>query len=245
MPQKQSAEPTHAHVAVTPYMTAITGGLNAATLDFPVRVIADADIIENGELNPGLKNKVTATEWNFVRGLNLLVRAEEVNDSKTAEEAYNLLSPVLFGRTTSEQASQAVKIEIGLMSMKGNIGLDLEMLISHALSDLRVVGLRHWTLTTAATDRRSLRERRAIGLYCPDYKTAIAAKMILGNIRVCFRCKRAFIAKRPKQNCCSAECREAHRVARWRARKKKELELQKAVKVRSRKTQTHNTRRLR
>lgn len=60
------------------------------------------------------------------------------------------------------------------------------------------------------------------GIYCPDYKTAITVKVILDtDFRVCPRCHSPFVAKRPKQQCCSIECREAHRVARWREKQRR------------------------
>ncbi len=59
------------------------------------------------------------------------------------------------------------------------------------------------------------------GLHCPDTKTAAAARWLLDpDIRICTHCQRIFIAKRPKQTAHSVECREAHRVARWHARRR-------------------------
>src|SRR5262249_44351545 len=96
--------------------------------------------------------------------------------------------------------------------------------ISYALAGARLVCWQHWKLATAETDKRPRYLKRAMGIYCPDYKTAVSAKMILGSVRICFRCHRPFIAERPKHNCCSGEGRDAHRLARWRARKKSEME---------------------
>jgi hypothetical protein len=60
-------------------------------------------------------------------------------------------------------------------------------------------------------------------LRCPDQKSAVAARWLLSSdVRVCTHCPNIFLAKRPKQTACSIACREAHRVARWHARKKKE-----------------------
>jgi len=59
------------------------------------------------------------------------------------------------------------------------------------------------------------------GLYCPDTQTAAAARWLLGrSLRVCTHCQTVFLAKRPKQTAHSVKCREAHRVARWHARRK-------------------------
>jgi len=59
------------------------------------------------------------------------------------------------------------------------------------------------------------------GLYCPDIKTAVAARWLLDrNLRICTHCQKIFLAKRQKQTAQSVECREAHRSLRWWARKK-------------------------
>jgi hypothetical protein len=60
------------------------------------------------------------------------------------------------------------------------------------------------------------------GIFCPDLETAVAVYVILdGLIRVCPHCGTTFVAQRPKHFCCTVRCREAHRVARHRARKAK------------------------
>jgi hypothetical protein len=243
---QQPAPPGVAPAYVSPDIIEMAGGLSTEMRSFPVRVIADADVIKNGVLNPEWKKKLPASGWDFICGLNLLFRAEEVGDSKVAKDAYEQLSPLLFGRPKTASKSELINLVISMFSMKKNVGSDLEVLISLALSNIRLVCWRHWKLATATTDKRPARAKRAIGLYCPDPMAAIAAKMILGNIRVCVRCHRAFIAQRAKQNCCRVECREAYRLARWRARKKAESQQkEKAGRIRTPKTRTHNTRRLR
>jgi hypothetical protein len=64
-------------------------------------------------------------------------------------------------------------------------------------------------------------QRLLPGLFCPDLKTAAAARWLLDPLlRVCSHCQEIFMAKRPKQTACSLKCREAHRSVRWWARKK-------------------------
>lgn len=231
MPQEPSAASRLAQASVGPHLTYLTGGLSADTLSSPIRVVRDSEIVENGDLNPKLRKKILSETWDMIRAIGLLFRAEEVRDSKAALEAYTLAKPVLFGHTSTTQDRDAVDLVISMNSLESNIGLDLDQLISHALANARLVCWGHWKLATAERDaRRPLHQRRAIGIYCPDWKTAIVAKMILGSIRICFRCHKPFIAKRPKQNCCIAGCREAHRLARWRAKKKLEMQRQKKAK---------------
>jgi hypothetical protein len=236
IPQERTAASRVARVRVEPNITYLAGGLDTATLHFPVRVIKDSDVVRNGGLNPELRKQLTSESWDLLRAMNLLLRAEEVKDSKVAEEAYGLCSPLLFGRPQSASDRDFVKLVSSMLSMPANIGSDLDVLISHALANARMVCWGHWNLATAESDAKRPRHLgRAIGIYCSDYRTAIAAKMILGSIRSCFRCHKPFIARRPGQNCCKVECRESHRLARWRARKKSEVRLQqKAASIRQR-----------
>ncbi len=247
IPQERTAASRVARSRVGPVITHLTGGLGTATLHFPVRVIKDSDIVRNGDLNSQLRKLLPAEEWDMIRAMNLLFRAEEVQDSKVAEEAYELCSPILFGRPQSAQDRDVIKLIISMLSMPGNIGADLDVLSSHALANARIVCWDHWKLATGEIDRKRPRSaRRAIGIYCSEYKTAIVAKMIFGSIRICFRCHKPFIAERPNHNCCSAVCREAHRLARWRRRKKAEAQQQKkATEMTSRKKGTYNIRRIR
>lgn len=88
--------------------------------------------------------------------------------------------------------------------------LSLEM--SKAVEDVRFV--LWWT-----------GERFLPALYCADLKTGLYVKGLLSLIggkcfRVCPYCDQPFFQTRPDQNYCSIPHREAHRVARWRARQK-------------------------
>jgi hypothetical protein len=56
-------------------------------------------------------------------------------------------------------------------------------------------------------------------IYCDDVRTALFVCALIGpaaTISLCPRCGSVFIRKRPDQVYCSIQCREAHRVARWR-----------------------------
>ncbi len=83
-------------------------------------MLADADILKNGALSPELKKNLLTSEWRFLCGLNLLIRAAELEDSKAAEEAYSLLSPVLFGLAMDAQESEVIKLSSRMMAMKGS-----------------------------------------------------------------------------------------------------------------------------
>jgi hypothetical protein len=54
-------------------------------------------------------------------------------------------------------------------------------------------------------------------MYCHDARTAIFVRALIGPVTICPRCDSVFTRKRPDQRYCTIRCREAHRVARWRA----------------------------
>jgi len=58
------------------------------------------------------------------------------------------------------------------------------------------------------------------GVYCPDWKTAAFATVLVNHLRVCPKCDVPFIPRIPKQYYCKPSHREAHRVARSRLRAK-------------------------
>jgi hypothetical protein len=63
-------------------------------------------------------------------------------------------------------------------------------------------------------------------VYCPNIKTAFYARALLDivgtkSFRICACCGDLFRQKRTDQDYCSISHREAHRVARWRARQKR------------------------
>jgi hypothetical protein len=58
-------------------------------------------------------------------------------------------------------------------------------------------------------------------IWCPDLKIAFYVRAIMGMFRICLHCGEPFLPERPDQDYCSVAHREAHRVARWRARQKK------------------------
>lgn len=64
------------------------------------------------------------------------------------------------------------------------------------------------------------RNRMETGIYCPDLRTAVLVELVIGDsFRICPQCRTTFWGE-GDQVCCSFKCREAHRVARHRARQK-------------------------
>jgi hypothetical protein len=59
-------------------------------------------------------------------------------------------------------------------------------------------------------------------LYCRDWKTAAFLLAFMQHFRECPKCHTVFVPSADNVDYCTPEHREAHRVARWRARKRQE-----------------------
>jgi hypothetical protein len=57
-------------------------------------------------------------------------------------------------------------------------------------------------------------------LYCPDWKTAAFLLAFMKHFRECPKCHTVFVPSADNVDYCTPRHREAHRVARWRARKR-------------------------
>lgn len=186
------------------------------TSSLPVRVVKDSEIVQNGDLHPELRKRLSVREWDLLCAMHFMGIAEERFDSGEAKKAYRLM-------VGSGKEEYAHKLLFSAYTYK-NIGSDLDVLISLALAKAHLVCWAKWRLKTAEEDAKTpRRQRRAVGIYCPDYKTAIAAKLILGHVRICIHCRRPFIptSTSTDQKYCGDSCGAAHRTARSRAHKLK------------------------
>jgi hypothetical protein len=157
-----------------------------------------------------------ATVRQFVQGqgevstqnqiLNLveLVRAIEAKDVLAMERATINLK--------SSQGPLALGITEALMKEPGYIESMLARDLSSRLDDVRLV-MWQW------------QGRTSPALLCPDIATALLIRVVMSavgaraGLRLCPKCGQIFLQKRQDQDYCSVKCREAHRVARWRAQK--------------------------
>jgi ribosomal protein S27AE len=85
-------------------------------------------------------------------------------------------------------------------------------------------------------------------IFCPDYKTAVFVRLVLGkrldlrnrlskSVKFCPRCGKHFVQSHPKQEYDTPKCREAHRVARWRAKQRGTVEPERLAKSRKKRKQ--------
>jgi hypothetical protein len=162
-------------------------------------------VAQKGELTPERLAEIGGDDptWvDFLCGVKLLrYLRSEGDDPLVHAQAWERIKPVLAPRPEEPDPK--------------------ELLESYLLPALAValagVRLTFWHVKRDGAGNPQLLP----GLYCPDLKTATAARWLLApDIRVCPHCTKPFLAKRPKQMCDTDKCREAHRVARWRARKR-------------------------
>ena len=172
----------------------------------------------------------TAAEWgkkDILRSLKprdvrflgdcwLLRRAYNSKDQLAVQPSWERLYPFLIGRelwdegkfdSLPEQQRMAniVGRSLAVQERQGIISW-LPVVVSQALRDVRLV---LWWFEKV--------EKFMPAIFCPDLKTAIFVKGLLGEIRCCPRCEKLFVPRNSNVDYCSPAHRDAHRVARWRA----------------------------
>jgi hypothetical protein len=133
--------------------------------------------------------------------LSQALRRNDPVATRTALERVNDLRDPKFG-----------KLLVKVMAQDRSFGpRELSRIISEELEQVR---LKLWWNG----------HRLLPALFCPSVKTAIYVETLLSTVgstavTVCPRCGRMFVQERSNKAYCSIRCREAHRVARWRAKK--------------------------
>jgi hypothetical protein len=147
---------------------------------------------------------VAAEHLNFLRGVKILQRIRGQNDPVAERQAYELVASQLWRKPRHPPEDSALAL------MRQSVA----RLLSHPLSDARLV---FWLI-----DEGRVRAKRLLpGLYCPDLKTAISVKWLIGTrVRVCLHCQEIFFSHKPKQECCRRSHADAHRLIRWRSVRK-------------------------
>ncbi len=80
----------------------------------------------------------------------------------------------------------------------------------------------------------------SVGLYSPNLRSAFWIHSLMSGIgttkgfRICPKCGRVFWQDRPAQDYCNVKCREAHRIERWRAKKRAEASVKRGKRTKTR-----------
>lgn len=166
----------------------------------PVRILRDKDLTPTGEI----WRSITKREQDELIATANLIRAVEKEDSLAARHA----CAALAGGKSPELRMIVLEVAEKVAAYPQT---KLDETISERLKSARLV---LW----------SYRGKPTLALFCPDRVTAFFARLLLSRVSgkglvVCPQCGVPFVQKRPNQEYCSIQHREAHRVARWRAMK--------------------------
>lgn len=179
----------------------------APPTDVPVRIIRKA------EINPGRdRGALSEDEWDFLLGVVSLKSGVQHQDRLEIQKAYAKLSRHMMQELSGkagEMPSDALMLYVNAVQNLKMLPDEVSRWVTEALKRVRLV---YWLAGKPGT-----RAQPGIALFCPDFKTALAVKMLVsGAVRECAHCNSPFLAKRPKQQCCTPKCVSAHRYARWK-----------------------------
>lgn len=184
-----------------------------------VRALRDEELKLGSEAGKKLWSALDADNQARLLGLIGLRSAVEVKDSLAFAQlakAYQQLfrpsktaRPLAKDEIIGEAAAQLIALA-GVVPARVILALEL----SRAMERARLV---LWWYEK--------KERFQPAIYCPDVTTALYVRALLGiamgnALLVCPKCGKPFLQQRSDQDYCSMRCREAYRVARWRAGKK-------------------------
>jgi hypothetical protein len=203
----------------------------------PLRPLRDEDLDKNTVV--GIENwkQLSDNERKRLCGVVTLIQALRSNDSLAAEKASQQLQHLETGLFDALSAEKFKQIIATMQLTVGPSAHSFARLLSRTVSEgVRKVALVLWRRGTEILP----------ALFCPTISSAIYIRALLKSsngeaIRICPKCGEPFLQKQSNQDYCSVRCREAHRVARWRANKldkgpslarKKPVRKSRAAKVR-------------
>ena len=200
-----------------------------------VRILACDEIIERYKRwmkSPHSKEE-SRIDWETLGGLKLLKQATEIKDQTAARKALLMLTRYLRPKVAGDPDPDGLLNTISsAVTVDAAIG-DTFFLQQFVADSIRSCEPCLWTPGKGyGLGGHSLPSNPPrMGMFCPNYQGAAVYCMFFNGLRVCLHCQSLFSTERSNKDCCSPECRDAHRVARWRDRKKTEAE-QRAQKKR-------------
>jgi hypothetical protein len=193
-----------------------------------LKVVKATDLDPTSRKFRSLIAGISRDEWSVLRGVKSMLKARELDDYTAAREAAKLLGSTFRidpGDTNPAELRDMTENTFAVDALSS--GTYLSQYVTRLLSEVRLV---YWQLgdppvsqTVITSPKLQLHPPRTEvlpGIYCESFKNAVAYKMLFGNLAICLRCHSPFLAKRPNENYDTIRCREAHRLARWRERKK-------------------------
>jgi hypothetical protein len=182
---------------------------------FSVMLANDADVFNKKNHDP--------ETWAALIGLRLLQTAPEREDPILTRDGLALfLEGMGFGDPKGETQLLLHERE------KGSFMNEVESQLNAQIAKAKLVPWECWGPRRAAPYwQQAVRwrdsSRTSLGILVPDLRTAAIVKLMLGSspIRVCPRCHKVFMATSDiRQIYCSDAHREAHRMTRFREKKR-------------------------
>lgn len=183
----------------------------------PVRELTGTDLDKNSVRGRNTWGALTGPQRERLLGLIALRQAMEQKDALAVvklAKAYETLATEIMGIHQGERPEKMTEQRFSRLLAAQKSGTAQRVLaetLTRSLSEARLV------LWWKDSDARFLP-----ALYCPNVVTALHARALLSAVGgkallVCPHCGEPFVQQRSDQDYCSIRCREAHRVARWRA----------------------------
>ena len=195
----------------------------------PVRVFGDSD------LRNARKHLTPQEVEHFAAVLNLTTALQNPSDTIALGKAEEKLKKVYdakrseppdLSRFIDEPFSQEVEKNTDMSALEA-----IEVIAARRPSP-RAATDRRWRLSEEISEMLSASSRLVLwwtgrrftpAIWCEDNRTAFYVRALLNvvggiGLRTCPHCSEIFFQKRPDQSYCSVAHREAHRVARWRAK---------------------------
>jgi hypothetical protein len=186
-----------------------------------VRSLTDEDFDRNSKV--GLENWKLLSDDDRKRfcGIAELIQAVRAKDSlaaSTASQKLQHLEPDLVDALSQETFQLIVAFNEGTTTRPD--ANSFAGLLSRTLSEAtKTVALVLWRKGTEIIP----------ALYCPTIGVAFYLRALMKSssgtaFRICPRCGDPYLQQQSNQEYCSIRCREAYRVARWRANKERKKE---------------------
>lgn len=207
----------------------------------PVRVLRDEDLDKDSKAGRKFWSGLPETDRNRLLALIGLRQALEGDDRlsvKKRADAFLTIIPEILAewRTPTRQKSLLEKVVAASQNapqsgMSDSMRADFHTVLAGLFAKReQSLGVLQRLLNHAVREARLMLWQRGgeknllPAIYCPDKATALYVRALvrIGGGRallVCPHCGDPFLQKRSDQDYCSIRCREAHRVARWRADK--------------------------
>jgi hypothetical protein len=187
----------------------------------PVRVLQDKDLDKNTQRGRKLWKELNKREKERLLALISFRKAIEESDAlaiANLEAAYGRVLAEVLHLELPDHAETPSAIQTFARLFAKNLGPSTgapQRILADVLSS--VLRKAHLVLWWTDPDHRFLP-----AIYCPDVATALYVRALVRfvggkSFLVCPHCGDFFVQQRSDQDYCSIRCREAHRVARWRA----------------------------